>query len=340
LKSDAKDLTHVAPTGQAPGDQRSLAGTTGKISGTTGEPFGMTGEERLWMGRAWLLGIALVAAIAFVNVLTIQHDAPRTGRPETGDLGDQQRSGHVRDLLHSGRHGVLDGAGSSALVAGAARAYCRRADSIRSCTSRASSPCASSVMRRCIHERYQFGPLSTEFPYEFRKDMMSYGLATIIFWLALRRSGQALAQAPAPTAPATFDILDGARLIRVPVPEILAVRSAGNYVEFVLADDRRPLMRSSLSAVSEQLADQGFVRSHKSWLVNKARVTGLKPEGSGDYAIELGPLEVPLSRRFPEALAVLAARAASPSGCRPRTGRRAAGPRASCRPSCWKPSRS
>ena len=87
--------------------------------------------------------------------------------------------------------------------------------------------------------------------------------------------------------------------------QILAVRSAGNYVEFMLADERRPLMRSSLAAIQDDLAKHGFVRSHKSWLLNKAAVTGLKPEGSGDYAVELGALEVPVSRRFPEALASL-----------------------------------
>lgn len=153
-----------------------------------------------------------------------------------------------------------------------------------------------------LHETYRFGSLSTEFPYEFRKDMLSYAAATIIYWLALRRGSQRPAAA---SPPATFDIRDGARLVRVPVTEILAVRSAGNYVEFLLADQRRPLMRSSLSATLNDLASHGFVRTHKSWLVNPAKVTGLKPEGSGDYAVELGSLEVPLSRRFPEALAAL-----------------------------------
>jgi DNA-binding LytR/AlgR family response regulator len=37
------------------------------------------------------------------------------------------------------------------------------------------------------------------------------------------------------------------------------------------------------------------------------QMTGLKPQGSGDYAVELGALTVPLSRRFPEALAKLRA---------------------------------
>jgi DNA-binding LytR/AlgR family response regulator len=34
-------------------------------------------------------------------------------------------------------------------------------------------------------------------------------------------------------------------------------------------------------------------------------MTGLKPEGSGDYTVELGSVTVPLSRRFPQALAKL-----------------------------------
>jgi len=34
-------------------------------------------------------------------------------------------------------------------------------------------------------------------------------------------------------------------------------------------------------------------------------MTALKPEGSGDYTVELESLEVPLSRRYPQALAKL-----------------------------------
>jgi len=39
--------------------------------------------------------------------------------------------------------------------------------------------------------------------------------------------------------------------------------------------------------------------------VNAGQMTALKSEGSGDYAVELGTVTVPLSRRFPEALAKL-----------------------------------
>ena len=64
-------------------------------------------------------------------------------------------------------------------------------------------------------------------------------------------------------------------------------------------------MRSPLAALEARLAPLGFVRTHRSWLVNGACVTELRPEGSGDYAVVLGELEAPLSRRFPAALKAL-----------------------------------
>ena len=79
---------------------------------------------------------------------------------------------------------------------------------------------------------------------------------------------QQLIQTPGQTL--TFDIRDGAKLTRVRLSDILAITSAGNYVEFVLADGRRLLMRSPLSALESDLAGRGFLRTHRSWLVNAA----------------------------------------------------------------------
>jgi len=264
----------------------------------------MTGDERLWLGRAWLLGAGLILAIAVVNVLTLQHDAPKLGviAPSIWEASSALVTLFIFAIPAAMAFWMSRArprwwiAVPTHLVAVFVYSVIHVSGFV------ALRKLAHGVI---LHEGYTFGPISTEFPYEFRKDMMSYGLATIIYWLALRRGAQKPEQAFGPAPPATFDIQEGARLIRVPFAEILAVRSAGNYVEFALADGRRPLVRSSLTAVLEGLASQGFVRTHKSWLVNSARVTGLKPEGSGDYAVELGALEVPLSRRFPEALAVL-----------------------------------
>lgn len=149
-------------------------------------------------------------------------------------------------------------------------------------------------------EVYEYGDLRIEFPYELRKDVLSYALTTCAFWVARRLALRATAMAP--DHPATFDIRDGARVMRVAITDILAVSSAGNYVEMHLADGRTPLMRSSLAAIEGQLSPFGFVRTHRFWLVSAARVTGLSPAGSGDYTVRLGALEAPLSRRFPAAL--------------------------------------
>lgn len=144
-------------------------------------------------------------------------------------------------------------------------------------------------------EPYVFGD---RFVYELRKDLISYAVFAGLFWLVgvLRRRREE------PVRPVSFDIRDGGRIIRAPLSQIVAVSSAGNYVEFWLADGRRPLMRATLAAIEVELERFGFVRAHRSWLVNAGAVTGLRPDGSGDWTVELGALEAPVSRRYPQAL--------------------------------------
>lgn len=164
--------------------------------------------------------------------------------------------------------------------------------------------------------QYAFGPFLPSFGYEFSRDAVSYALFVGAFALVeglLRRQslietpGSALVPILASTLgrTPTFDIRDGAKLTRVQLDQVLAFRSAGNYVEVLLADGRKLLMRSALSAVERELGPRGFLRTHRSWLVNAGQVTSLKPAGSGDYTVELGGVTVPLSRRFPQALTKL-----------------------------------
>lgn len=157
---------------------------------------------------------------------------------------------------------------------------------------------------RIAGAHYAAGPFIAQLQFEMRKDVLGYAVFIGLFFLVdhlLRRPDDK------PSEPSTFDIRDGAKLTRVKMEEILAVTSAGNYVEFILGDGRRLLMRAPLRSVEEELTPRGFVRTHRSWLVNAGKVTTLKPEGSGDYTVELGKQSVPLSRRFPDALAKLRA---------------------------------
>jgi hypothetical protein len=151
---------------------------------------------------------------------------------------------------------------------------------------------------------YEFGPFFPNFLYEFAKDAFAYALFVGAFALIEHLLRQrSLIATPGQTL--TFDIRDGPRLTRVRLDQVLAIASAGNYVEFVLNDGRRLLMRSPLSALENELGPRGFVRTHRSWLVNSGQMTALKPEGSGDYTVELGSFTAPLSRRFPKTLSKL-----------------------------------
>jgi DNA-binding LytR/AlgR family response regulator len=159
------------------------------------------------------------------------------------------------------------------------------------------------ILRKMAYDLWADGPyeFGERFIYEMRKDLLGYALFVGVLWMVgyLRR------RRDEPVRPVSFDIRDGARIIRAPLADILAVSSAGNYVEFLLADGRRPLMRATLAAVEAELSRFGFVRVHRSWLVNAERVTGLQPDGSGDWTVELGAVNAPLSRRYPAALATL-----------------------------------
>ncbi|HEX5258281.1 MAG TPA: LytTR family DNA-binding domain-containing protein [Sphingomicrobium sp.] len=146
------------------------------------------------------------------------------------------------------------------------------------------------------------------FLYEYRKDLISYVVWAAIFWFFTRPRAE-------PAVAAAEDrrmvgIQDGKRLIRVPIVDIVAIKAAGNYVEFMLVDGRRPLARKSLRQALDQLGEQSFVRTHRSWLVNVDHVREIRSMGAGDFRVELdGGAEAPLSRRFPEALIRLKASA-------------------------------
>jgi DNA-binding LytR/AlgR family response regulator len=72
------------------------------------------------------------------------------------------------------------------------------------------------------------------------------------------------------------------------------------------------LIRETLAKVEADLAAAGFLRTHRSWLVNPAHVRAVTPAAAGDFKLELdGGLTAPLSRRFPAALESLRAPQAS-----------------------------
>jgi DNA-binding LytR/AlgR family response regulator len=299
---DAGNQGSAAP-GQAARDERRRRRDEPRAPGTTRGATGLSGEERRALLAGWAIGAAVVAAVITFNILTRRHDHP-----------DELLVVPVWDEVSSALMTLVAFAIPAAAAVWTWRtkppwwraAPVHLAAALAYCVGHVGGFVVLRMLGfSALGLPYRFGPLGTEVPYEFGKDVVAYALSASAFWAALRWRWP-LAPAAAP-APLSFDIRDGARLVRIPMSEILAVRSAGNYVEFLLSDGRQPIMRASLAGVEAELSPNGFVRTHRSWLVNAARVTGLRPEGSGDYVIELGSVEAPLSRRWRDALATLRA---------------------------------
>lgn len=162
-----------------------------------------------------------------------------------------------------------------------------------------------------VGESYDFtGGRSFLMPllYEWRKDVLTYAAIAAAFW-GWRRWGASAAgdiklQPPSGVdAPAKLEIRDGGRVLFLEPAEILLLEAAGNYVEIHLPG-RMHLARGTLAAFEQKLAGQGFVRVHRSRLINRARMTGFSPTPSGDLDITLDDgRTVTGSRRFRSALA-------------------------------------
>jgi len=161
--------------------------------------------------------------------------------------------------------------------------------------------------------------------YEFRKDVMTCVLIGGALWLidSRRETRQARSDVtipradPAFAAPEMIWLRDGSARIRIEPHDILTIGSAGNYVEYYMADGRTHLVRGTLAAEEARLTRFNIARVHRTRLVNLSRVTGLKSGSNGDFELTLdtGPT-IAGSRRYRDAVASIEAIAADPPVCR------------------------
>jgi hypothetical protein len=157
-----------------------------------------------------------------------------------------------------------------------------------------------------LGEAYNFPLTFGRLGYEFAKDIVNYGLlsagvAALRYWLA--RPPAAATAAPAPSPPTQtlserFAVRKRGREIMVEVADIDWVEAAGNYAVLHVGGETLEI-RSSLSKLEAELDPKRFVRVHKSYLVNIARIAEVTPWISGDWRIRLQDgAEVNLSRRY------------------------------------------
>jgi DNA-binding LytR/AlgR family response regulator len=88
------------------------------------------------------------------------------------------------------------------------------------------------------------------------------------------------------------------RILFIDPHEIVAVEAQGNYV-LLRRKAGSDLLRESMSAVEEKLRPYGFVRIHRSVIINAAFVEEILTLAAGDYVLRVqGGIEFTVSRKY------------------------------------------
>jgi two-component system LytT family response regulator len=102
--------------------------------------------------------------------------------------------------------------------------------------------------------------------------------------------------------PVTVTIKDGSKIFIIGSVDILFIESHGNYAS-VVTKERKYLYKETLSALEELLSAVGFIRIHKSYIVNRAYIKELHSHYNGDYTVLLKTgHELKLSRNYRDQL--------------------------------------
>ena len=79
--------------------------------------------------------------------------------------------------------------------------------------------------------------------------------------------------------------VDG-RILFINPGDVVAVHADGNYV-LLQRDSSSYLLRESISMVAQKLEPYGFIRIHRSVLVNISFVEEIRPHATGEYCLRL-----------------------------------------------------
>lgn len=106
--------------------------------------------------------------------------------------------------------------------------------------------------------------------------------------------------------PSKIAIKTDGRILFIDPSDLIVVQAEGNYV-LLQRETGSYLLRDSISAIAEKLKNFGFVRIHRSLLVNSAFVQEIRPCATGEYALRVkGGKEYTVTRTYKKNLKSLA----------------------------------
>jgi two-component system LytT family response regulator len=96
------------------------------------------------------------------------------------------------------------------------------------------------------------------------------------------------------------------KILFINLNDVVAVQAEGDYVS-LQRDANSYLVRELISAVAEQLEPRGFIRIHRSILVNTSFVEEIRPYPTGEYGLRVkGGKEYTVTRTYKKNLKSLA----------------------------------
>ncbi len=106
--------------------------------------------------------------------------------------------------------------------------------------------------------------------------------------------------------PPRIAIKEKGKILFIDLLQIVSVHAEGNYV-LLQKGPTSYLLRESISGMVEKLKPYGFIRIHRSFVVNGSMVEEIHPYATGDYRVRLkGGNEYPVARSYRKNLKSLA----------------------------------
>jgi two-component system LytT family response regulator len=87
----------------------------------------------------------------------------------------------------------------------------------------------------------------------------------------------------------------------LPVKEVLYCEADSNYTRVIATQNRQFLLTRTLREVQEVLEEQGFVRVHRQYLINRDQIK-LLVKGEGSYLVMTNEVSIPVARNQKEKL--------------------------------------
>jgi two-component system LytT family response regulator len=112
--------------------------------------------------------------------------------------------------------------------------------------------------------------------------------------------------APAQQISSKIAIKNNGRILFIDPRELIVVQAEGNYV-LLQQETGSYLLRESISTIAEKLKPYGFVRIHRSVLINASYVKEIRPCSTGEYELRLkSGKEYTVTRTYKKNLKALA----------------------------------